>query len=94
MQNKEKELLVGAMEQCGKITQFCSKALKFGLFSHHPNSRKTNGDEILTKYYRLQGIIEELQRNRVLPTYNNDYINRIKHDAVVNVKSPKKFKNK
>jgi hypothetical protein len=84
MNNKTKKLLNGAIEECSKITQFCSKAMKFGLFSHHPNEHATNGDKILTRYYRLQAIIEKLQRERVLPTYSQNYINALKRESVYN----------
>ena len=87
MHNKTKDLLIRAMEECGKITQYCSKAIKFGLFGHHPNNKnKTNGDEIIIKYYRLQAIIETLQHDRVLPKYSKDYINHIKQDTIKNMK--------
>lgn len=92
MDNKTKNMLVAAMEECGKITQYCSRALKFGLFSHHPNKRKTNGDEIMIKYYRLQSIIETLQRDRVLPTYSKDYIEHIKRESRNNAKVSKNHK--
>ena len=86
MNNKTKSLLIRMMEECGKITQYCSKAIKHGLFSHHPNKSKTNGDEILIKYYRLQAIVEALQNERVLPTYNREYIEHIKRDTIGKVK--------
>lgn len=89
MDNKTKNMLIGAMEECGKITQYCSKAIKFGLFSHHANKDKTNGDEILIKYYRLQAIIEALQHERVIPTYSMDYINNIKRDTLSKIKTQK-----
>lgn len=85
--DKEKNLLIKAMEECGKITQYCSKAIKFGLFSHHPNEHVTNGDKILTKYYHLQAIIEELQHNRVLPTYSKSYIDAIKRETIHQTKT-------
>lgn len=88
MDNKTKNMLIGAMEECGKITQYCSKAIKFGLFGHHPNNKnKTNGDEILIKYYKLQAIIEYLQRDHVLPVYGDDYINHIKRNTISKIKS-------
>ena len=94
MDNKTKNMLIGAIEECGKITQYCSKAIKFGLFNHHPNKNKTNGDEILIKYYRLQSIIEALQRDHVLPTYSRDYIDHIKRESLNNVKASKKLNKK
>lgn len=82
MDNKTKNLLIGLIGECGKITQYCSKAVKFGLFDHHPNKDKTNGEEILNRYYHLQAIIETLQHERVLPTYSKDYINTIKRNTI------------
>ena len=82
MDNKTRSMLIGATEECGKIAQYCLKAIKFGLFSHHPNKIKTNGDEILINYYRLQSIVEALQRDHVLPTYSADYIDFIKRESL------------
>lgn len=90
MENKTKNMLIWAMEECGKITQYCSKSIKYGLFSHHPNKSKTNGEEILIKYYRLQAIIEKLQNDHVLPIYSKDYINHIKKDITTKTKNNKK----
>ena len=92
--DKEKNLLIKAMEECGKITQYCSKAIKFGLFSHHPNEHTTNGGKILTKYYYLQAIIEELQRNHVLPIYSKSYIDALKRDAIHKTKNTNKINKK
>lgn len=91
MDKRTKNLLIAMMEECGKITQYCSKGIKFGLFSHHPNKKdKTNGDEIMIKYYRLQAMIETLQRERVLPIYPKEYVNHIKQDTVNKIKTRKK----
>ena len=81
MNKNTKSLILGMVEECNKITQYCSKAIKFGLFSHHPNDQDTNGNKILVKYYRLQGIIEALQRERLLPTYSKKYIEEIKRNS-------------
>jgi hypothetical protein len=93
MDKETKNLLINAMEECGKIVHYCGKSIKYGLFGHHPNKSKTNGDEILIKYYKLQAMIETLQRNHVLPVYSRDYINHIKRDALNGVKSVKRNKN-
>ena len=93
MDNKIKNILIAMMEECGKLTQYCSKSIKYGLFGHHPNKQKTNGDEILIKYYRIQAIIEVLQHEHVLPVYSRDYINSIKHDTVSKFKL-RKFSKK
>lgn len=84
MDNKTKKLLVAVMEKCAKITQYCSKAIKFGLFSHHPNERATNGEKILIEYYRLQAIIESLQQEHVLPVYSKSYIEALKKESIRN----------
>ena len=89
MNKKTKNLLNKAIEECSKLTQYCSKAIQFGLFSSHPNKKKTNGDEILVKYYRLQAIIEELQKENVLPRYGYDYIIKIKQNSINDIKNKK-----
>ena len=91
MDNKTKNMLIALMEECGKLTQYSSKAIKFGLFGHHPNNKnKTNGDEIMIKFYKLQAIIEHLQKERVLPVYGSDYINHIKRSTISKINSHKK----
>ena len=85
MNNRTKELLVIAMEESAEIAQACSKAIRFGLVSHHPSKSKTHAHEILTEYYHLQAIIEELQRNKELPTYTDGHIRNIKENKITKV---------
>ena len=84
MRQKIKDLFIIAMEESAEIAQACSKAIRFGLNSYDPkNTNKTiHKDEILTEYYQLQAIIEELQFNDALPYYSYHHINKIKKNKI------------
>lgn len=87
MDNKTRKILNQMVEKCEKLNHYTSKAMRFGLFSHHPNNKnKTNGDEIIIAYYKLQNYIEILQDNHVLPRYSKDYIATIKRNDIKNIK--------
>ena len=85
MDNKTKNLLIVAMEESAEIAQACSKAIRFGLVSHHPSKSKTHEHEIMVEYYHLQAIIEELQKDGKLPTYTNGHIKNIKENKITKV---------
>ena len=88
MNGKTKNLLIVAMEECSEIVQACSKAIRFGFNSHHPNKNKTDthAREILVEYYQLQAIIEKLQKDGNLPYLDNDFIKRVKKGKLVKMK--------
>lgn len=94
MDHKTKNMLTVAMEESAEIIQACSKSIRFGLSNHHPNRKTTNADEILTEFYQLQAVIEDLQRNRMLPTYNEDYIKNIKKNKLKKIEIYRKKYNK
>ena len=93
MDGKTKQLLVEAMEESAEVIQACSKAIRFGLGNHHPNKHENHADEILTEYYHLQTIIESLQREKVLPIYNEEHIKTIKKDKFYRMKKYLNQKN-
>lgn len=84
MKHKIKDLLIIAMEESAEIAQACSKAIRFGLRASDPykNKKETHDYEILTEYYQLQSIIEELQQNGTLPYFTEDRINNIKKNKI------------
>ena len=77
-----KNMLIVAMEESAEIIQACSKAIRFGLHNHHPNKNETHENEILIEYYHLQAIIEQLQREKIIPTYSEERISAIKRDKL------------
>ena len=85
MDNKTKNMLIVAMEESAEIAQACSKAIRFGLVSRHPNKKKTHNHEILLEYYHLQSIIENLQAEGILPTYTDGYIKSVKQNKIAKV---------
>ena len=97
MDDKTKNMLIVAMEECAEIAQACSKSIRFGLENHHPNKSpiETHKDEIMTEYYQLQSIIEELQLEHTLPYYTENRIYAIKKDKINKVnRHYKENKNK
>ena len=95
MNNNTKELLTVVMEECAEIQKACSKSIRFGLRSHHPNRPdQSNGDEIVKEFYELSGIIEKLQSDGELPRYNQKYVSFIKSDKLKRMNQwAKKIKN-
>lgn len=86
MDKKTERMLVEVMEESSEIIQACSKSIRFGLDSHHPSKTINHDDEILTEFYHLQAIIEQLQRDKILPTYSEDSINYIKKGKIRRMK--------
>lgn len=64
---KTENLLTTVSEECGEIIQAVSKFLRFGAQNHAPYEHTTNADALVTEYYQLRALIEELQEQGVLP---------------------------
>lgn len=61
-------LLIIAMEECAEIQQEISKALRFGVDSHHPDEPDIdNGERVLREYYQLKMVMNELMARRIIP---------------------------
>jgi hypothetical protein len=88
MDEEVKNLLLVAMEESAEIAQACSKAIRFGINSHHPNKSAvdTHADEILTEYLQLQSIIQELQKKHILPKYTSEHAGHIKREKINKIK--------
>lgn len=86
MDNKTKEKLIIVMEECSEITQACSKSIRFGLTSCHPDKAITNRYEIVKEFYQLQAMIEDLQSEGAIPELTTNEINEIKKDKLKKVK--------
>jgi len=87
------ELLIGIMEECAEVTQAVSKALRFGLDAHNPhNISSTNADDIMTEFYHVDALIEELQKRNVLPMYSIEHTKAIKSNKIRKMK--RWFKNR
>lgn len=48
---QEQERLVRLMEECGEVIQACSKILRWGWYSTHPNGGPTNVDSLLRELH-------------------------------------------
>ena len=69
--NRIENELITAMEECAEIQKEISKALRFGLNNHHPDQPDfSNAENIILEYIQLKAVIEKLQADQVLPTYD------------------------
>ena len=66
MTEREKYLLICLMEEAAEIQQACSRSLRFGLDSSHPNGEKTLGKEITTEIADLLGVVSLLVDNKTI----------------------------
>lgn len=79
-------ILVTVSEECAEIAQATSKALRFGLENYHPdNPDVTNADDILYEYIQLSALIELLQKDGKLPTWEKFTVDTIKRNKINNV---------
>lgn len=79
-------LTVVAMEECAEIQQVLSKALRFGFDDYHPDRpSESNQEEILTEFYQLTAMIEELQKQKVIGHFSQETIDVIKAEKIKKV---------
>lgn len=84
MINRIDNLFIVAMEECAEVAQACSKTMRFGVDSYHPDKgeNELHVDEVMIEYYQLQSMIEELQKECILPVYDEERIKAIKEDKL------------
>src|SRR5688572_27178134 len=58
--NKEQMLLLKVAEECAELGQVCSKAIRFGLNSKHPNGGLTNFERIGEEFQDLAAAFDYL----------------------------------
>lgn len=85
MMNSTENILVIAAEECAEIQQAITKSLRFGLDNHYEENT-TNAMQIVTEYYQLQAMIEELQKRMVLPYLTHEAIFDVKKSKIDKVK--------
>lgn len=56
--NTKEHLLVCLAEECAKIQQAVSKALRFGLDDGHPGAETTNAQDIAREYVDLVAVVD------------------------------------
>ncbi|MDR1939064.1 MAG: hypothetical protein LBQ73_11295 [Tannerellaceae bacterium] len=54
--NKTDYLLITLAEECGEVIQAVSKALRFGLDDHAPDSLESNAERIVKELSDLKGV--------------------------------------
>ena len=84
MMNNTENLLVIAMEEAAEVQQAIAKSLRFGMSNYYAE-QPTNSMCILTEYYQLQAVIEELQKSEVLPSLSHDVVDSIKKAKISKV---------
>lgn len=86
MTNAE-NLLVTLSEECAEVQQDVAKALRFGIDGVNPfGDGAANSLNILTEYYQLTAVMDEILRLGVLPTLSEPEIERIKKDKLAKIK--------
>ena len=78
--NSTENLLVIASEECAEIQQAISKSLRFGLDNCY-KEQPMSAIQIMTEYYQLQAVIEDLQKRMILPY--------LTHEAIFDIKKSK-----
>ncbi|MTD42363.1 hypothetical protein GIX45_27795 [Erwinia sp. CPCC 100877] len=83
---KNEYLALVAMEECAEMQQALSKALRFGYDDHHPaRADETNAEQLLTEFYQLTAMMEELQNQGILTGFQPEKINEIKRNKLKKV---------
>lgn len=94
MDNKER-LMIIAMEECAEIQQEISKALRFGVYNHHPNNPYiTNGERILREFHQLRAVMDMLIIQRIIPPITETRQHQIYKDKVEAVEKWEQYSKK
>lgn len=74
------------MEECAEIQQALSKAIRFGFDDHHPSrADETNEEQLLTEFYQLTAMIEELQNQGIIESFTREKIAEVKQNKIKKV---------
>lgn len=83
---KNEYLALVAMEECAEIQQALSKALRFGFDDHHPSrADETNEEQLLTEFYQLTAMIEEMQNRGIIAGFAQEKIEQVKQNKIEKV---------
>ncbi|MGM0218146.1 hypothetical protein [Enterococcus sp. AZ126] len=83
---KNEYLALVAMEECAEIQQALSKAIRFGFDDHHPSrADETNEEQLLTEFYQLTAMIEELHKQGIISGFTQEKIKQVKQDKIEKV---------
>ncbi|EOH92806.1 hypothetical protein UAW_02847 [Enterococcus haemoperoxidus ATCC BAA-382] len=83
---KNEYLTLVAMEECAEIQQALSKAIRFGFDDHHPSrADETNEEQMLTEFYQLTAMIEEMQNKGIIADFPQEKIKKVKQDKIEKV---------
>lgn len=75
----QKEYLLTCLsEECAEVTKACSKSIRFGLNSFHPNGGPSNRKSILDEFYDIVAIIELLKDGNYLDEYETSLQEELK----------------
>lgn len=86
MQNKDKQILLIAQEECAEVTQAISKCFRFGFDSEY--NGKTNHQRLTEEVGDLLCMINLMIENKIIPemaTYNASFAKRHKLEQWSNI---------
>lgn len=70
MNEKEKEIMLIAQEECAEVIQAISKCFRFGMFDIHPTTNKSNIDSLEEEVGDLLCMIELMQQYGIVNRIN------------------------
>lgn len=83
---KNEYLALVAMEECAEVQQALSKAIRFGFKDYHPSRvDESNEEQMLTEFYQLTAMIEELEKQGAIKCFSEEKITKIKQDKIKKV---------
>ncbi|MGF7011955.1 hypothetical protein M2146_002509 [Lachnospiraceae bacterium PF1-22] len=73
-------------KQCADIQKTISKAMRFGLNNHHPDTPQiANGHQIVKEFTELFALVTHMQNKGLLPQITDDYTKEIMLDKIKRV---------
>jgi NTP pyrophosphatase (non-canonical NTP hydrolase) len=73
MNEKEKEIMLIAQEECAEVVQAISKCFRFGFSEKHPNEEMTNKQRLEEEVGDLLCMIQLMMDNRIVDKLSVDF---------------------
>lgn len=74
------------IEECAEVQQALAKVMRFGQSDTHPETPdETNEEQLLTEFYQLTAMMEELQNKKIIKELTPQQIQSIKDNKLEKV---------